>query len=174
MSMLRRHVRGREGQSASGENGLYKVQRFTARSRRRWTSHRNVQFLKRHTRCKHIDGYIVGLLKVCVCKHKLYIIYFNILQANHPNPGKPYSGTHRTAYLPDTKDGRQVLKLLKRAFDAKLLFTIGRSVTTGVENVVTWNDVHHKTSTHGGPTKYVFIEVFIVLSNNDDNGNFLK
>jgi deltex-like protein len=69
--------------------------------------------------------------------------------ANHPNPGAPYRGTHRTAYLPANKEGREVLRLLKRAFDAKLVFTIGRSNTTGQENVVIWNDVHHKTSTTG-------------------------
>ena len=73
----------------------------------------------------------------------------------HPNPGHPYSGTQRTAYLPDTKEGRKVLGLLRRAFDQRLTFTIGTSVTSGMPNQVTWNDIHHKTNTHGGPTKYV-------------------
>ena len=41
--------------------------------------------------------------------------------------------------------------LLKRAFDAQLIFTVGTSVTTGQSDVVTWNDIHHKTNTHGGP-----------------------
>ena len=73
-----------------------------------------------------------------------------IQSAQHPNPGSGYAGTHRTAYLPDNKEGREVLALLKRAFDQLLLFTIGTSVTTGATNVVVWNDVHHKTSRHGG------------------------
>ncbi|CAD5119710.1 DgyrCDS8300 [Dimorphilus gyrociliatus] len=72
----------------------------------------------------------------------------------HPNAGVPYSGTTRQAYLPDNADGKEVLNLLKKAWDEKLLFTIGRSVTTGMDNSVIWNDVHHKTSRSGGPTVY--------------------
>ena len=30
---------------------------------------------------------------------------------------------HRTAYLPDNREGREVLQLLHRAFDARLVFT---------------------------------------------------
>lgn len=73
---------------------------------------------------------------------------------NHPNPGKPYHGTSRTAYLPDTKEGREVLALLQKAFDAQLIFTIGQSATTGANNQITWNDIHHKTSISGGPSVY--------------------
>ncbi|OCT63238.1 E3 ubiquitin-protein ligase DTX3L [Xenopus laevis] len=73
---------------------------------------------------------------------------------NHPNPGKPYSGTYRTAYLPDSKEGREVLQLLEKAFKQKLVFTIGESRTTGAENTVTWNDIHHKTNTVGGPQEF--------------------
>ena len=73
---------------------------------------------------------------------------------DHPNPGKPYTGTSRTAYLPDNEQGRKVRKLLKKAFEQKLTFTIGRSVTTGEDNCVIWNDIHHKTSVKGGPTHY--------------------
>jgi len=69
----------------------------------------------------------------------------------HPNPGRRYEGTQRTAYLPDNREGREVLQLLKRAFDARLVFTVGTSVTTGRPNQVTWNDIHHKTSMYGGP-----------------------
>lgn len=72
----------------------------------------------------------------------------------HPNPGMPYHGASRIAYLPDSKEGTHVLKLLQRAFDQRLTFTIGRSSTTGKNNVVTWNDIHHKTSRDGGPTHY--------------------
>ncbi|KAM9410535.1 LOW QUALITY PROTEIN: E3 ubiquitin-protein ligase DTX3L-like [Pholidichthys leucotaenia] len=69
----------------------------------------------------------------------------------HPNPGQSYSGSNRTAYLPDNEKSREVVQLLKRAFDQKLIFTIGRSRTTGLDNQVTWNDIHHKTSPSGGP-----------------------
>ncbi|CAB4045901.1 probable E3 ubiquitin- ligase DTX3 isoform X2, partial [Paramuricea clavata] len=71
---------------------------------------------------------------------------------NHPNPGQRYTGTQRRAYLPGNKEGRKVLKLLRKAFDQKLTFTIGRSSTTGASNVITWNSIHHKTSVIGGPT----------------------
>nr|XP_019942667.1 PREDICTED: E3 ubiquitin-protein ligase DTX3L-like [Paralichthys olivaceus] len=69
----------------------------------------------------------------------------------HPNPGQTYTGVNREAYLPDNSEGREVLHLLKKAFDQKLIFTVGTSRTTGLENQVTWNDIHHKTSLSGGP-----------------------
>ena len=66
----------------------------------------------------------------------------------HPNPGQQYHGTTCTAYLPNCREGQEVLLLLKRAFDQCLIFTIETS-TTGVGSVV-WSDIHHKTSMHGG------------------------
>ena len=83
----------------------------------------------------------------------------------HPSPGQRYYGTSRTAYLPDCPEGREVLHLLKRAFDARLTFTIGTSVTTGMRNLVVWNDVHHKTSIQGGSTWYV---AFIFTSEHEN------
>ncbi|XP_057217699.1 E3 ubiquitin-protein ligase DTX3L [Triplophysa rosa] len=83
-----------------------------------------------------------------------YHIPNGIQQDEHPNPGRSYQGAARTAYLPDSSEGRKVLKLLERAFDQRLTFTIGHSSTTGRNNVVTWNDIHHKTSRTGGPTNY--------------------
>ena len=72
-----------------------------------------------------------------------------IFQEDHPNPGKWYSGTTRTAYLPDNPEGREISRLLRKAFEARLVFTIGKSNTTGQDNVVIWNDIHHKTSLSG-------------------------
>ncbi|CAB4040975.1 E3 ubiquitin- ligase DTX3L-like [Paramuricea clavata] len=72
---------------------------------------------------------------------------------DHLNPGKPYTRTNKTAYLPRNKEGKKVLKLLKKAFDQKLIFTIARSTTTGRDDCVVWNDIPHKTSTMGGPAK---------------------
>ena len=68
----------------------------------------------------------------------------------HPRPGHGYQGAIRTAYLPNNCEGQEVLQLLKRAFDARLIFTVGTSITSGQNDVVTWNDIHHKTSTRGG------------------------
>ena len=84
----------------------------------------------------------------------IYTFDGGIQGENHPNPGQRYTGTNRRAYLPDNTEGRKVLKLLRKAFDQKLTFTIGRSSTTGSTNVITWNDIHHKTSLKGGPTSF--------------------
>lgn len=72
---------------------------------------------------------------------------------DHPNPGFRYESTSRSAYLPDCPEGRKVLKLLKKAFDAGLLFKIGRSMTSNLDNQIIWADIPHKTSTSGGQTK---------------------
>ena len=68
--------------------------------------------------------------------------------------GQNYTGTTRVSYLPNNKEGREVLALLKVAFDRKLTFTVGTSVTTGRKNTVVWNGIHHKTSLYGGPTRF--------------------
>ena len=65
-----------------------------------------------------------------------------------------YSGTGRMAYLPDTPEGRKVLFLFQKAWDRRLLFTVGRSITTGADNTVVWSGIHHKTVTNGGPFGY--------------------
>ncbi|KAM7321975.1 hypothetical protein ACRRTK_018816 [Alexandromys fortis] len=83
-----------------------------------------------------------------------YIIESGIQTNEHPNPGKPYSGTQRTAYLPDNQEGRHVLGLLREAFNNRLIFTVGDSRVSGMSDVVTWNDIHHKTSTFGGPGNF--------------------
>lgn len=64
--------------------------------------------------------------------------------------GKRYEGTHRKAYLPDNAEGNEVLRLLEIAFDRGLLFTVGTSMTTGAQQVIVWNGVHHKTALSGG------------------------
>lgn len=76
-----------------------------------------------------------------------YSISSGIQGPEHPNPGRPFYavGFPRICYLPDTDKGRTVLKLLSVAFERRLVFTVGRSVTTGREDVVTWNEIHHKT-----------------------------
>lgn len=66
---------------------------------------------------------------------------------NHPNPGRAFFavGFPRICYLPENPTGRKILRFLKVAFDRGLLFTIGRSATTGREDVVVWKSVEHKT-----------------------------
>ncbi|KAH3789919.1 E3 ubiquitin-protein ligase DTX3L-like [Dreissena polymorpha] len=72
----------------------------------------------------------------------------------HPHPGKHYYGTSRTAYLPDNEEGRKVLRLLKASFKRRLTFTVGHSRTTGMDDCVTWNDIHHKTCPCGGQQNF--------------------
>ncbi len=79
-----------------------------------------------------------------------YSIPNGIQGHGHPSPGSHFYGTTRVAYLPDNQEGRKVLGLLQKAFDQRLIFTIGQSRTNGADNVVTWNDIHHKTSINGG------------------------
>ena len=64
--------------------------------------------------------------------------------------GVQYPPTHRSAYLPNSPEGREVLSLLKTAFERRLIFTLGTSVTTGRTNQIVWNGIHHKTSLSGG------------------------
>jgi len=83
-----------------------------------------------------------------------YIIPDGIQGPQHPNPGFPFCGAKRVAYLPNNDEGTNVLKLLQKAWEMKLTFRIGTSLTTGQTNCVTWNDIHHKTTNRGGPYGY--------------------
>jgi len=74
-----------------------------------------------------------------------YIHFFIVLKEGHPDPGKPYSGISRMAYLPYNEEGEMICRMLKVAFKRKLVFTIGHSRTTGRDGVITWNNIHHKT-----------------------------
>ncbi|XP_063065448.1 probable E3 ubiquitin-protein ligase DTX3 isoform X2 [Engraulis encrasicolus] len=85
----------------------------------------------------------------CICI--VYSFPPGLQAEEHPNPGVRYPGTDRVAYLPDSPEGNRVLGLLRRAFEQRLIFTVGTSMTTGMHNVITWNDIHHKTSIWGGP-----------------------
>ena len=80
------------------------------------------------------------------------IVNYTIKSGNFK--GKKYKGTNRMSYIPNTKNGRILLGLLKIAFDRKLTFIIGTSVTTGKTDTIVWNGIHHKTNITGGPTKY--------------------
>lgn len=74
----------------------------------------------------------------------------------HPNPGVHYRRERRVAFLPDCPQGQLAVKLLRVAFDRRLVFTIGYSRTTGRDNVITWNDIHHKTNIQGGPQRFAY------------------
>ena len=78
-----------------------------------------------------------------------YIFTDGIQADNHPNPGIPYTGTIRQAFLPYNEKGTEVVEKLKLAFDRKLIFTIGTSLTSGLNNQIIWNGIHHKTALEG-------------------------
>ena len=83
-----------------------------------------------------------------------YMVEPGVQGPKHPNPGKSFSGDYRQAFLPDNVEGRKVLELLKKAWMMRLTMTVGPSLSRGVNDVVTWNDIHHKTSLDGGPYGY--------------------
>ncbi|CAL4067511.1 unnamed protein product, partial [Meganyctiphanes norvegica] len=79
-----------------------------------------------------------------------YRIRGGVQATEHPSPGHPYQaiGFPRIAYLPNNTKGKKVLSLLQEAWRRRLIFTIGSSVTSGLKDVVTWNEIHHKTEWH--------------------------
>jgi deltex len=100
-----------------------------------------------------LDGSLPGHPGVGVIEIT-YSVPSGTQSAQHPHPGTPFSGTERTAFLPDNEAGRQILALLRTAFERRLTFTVGRSITTGQDNCVVWNGIHHKTRMHGGAASF--------------------
>ena len=95
---------------------------------------------------QHLAGYEnYGTIKIT------YFFPNGVQGPNHPHPGRQYTGDTRHAYLPNCPEGREVHTLLKKAFEARMIFTVGTSATTGKTNRIVWNDIHHKTSMFGGP-----------------------
>jgi len=76
--------------------------------------------------------------------------------AEHYHPGQPYSGDHREAFLPDNEAGREALELTKIAWQRRLIFTIGTSLTTRRENGIVWASIHFKTRMNGGQQRHGF------------------
>jgi len=69
----------------------------------------------------------------------------------HPNPGEPFRGLFCTSYLPNNPTGQEICNLLRSAFEARLIFTIGKCPATGEENKVVSNGIELKTNRSGGP-----------------------
>ncbi|KAJ8376941.1 hypothetical protein SKAU_G00075210 [Synaphobranchus kaupii] len=70
-----------------------------------------------------------------------YIIPKRIQTKAHPNPGKLFIGIKTEAWLPNSWEGEEVLKLLQRAFEQKLVFTV--AATDGAAERVVFNDIPH-------------------------------
>ena len=80
-----------------------------------------------------------------------YDMYGGVQKAYHINTGLEYKGTVREAYLPDTHEGRALLKRLQYAFRRGLTFTVGTSLSTRLPNSIVWASIHHKTIIVPGP-----------------------
>ena len=66
------------------------------------------------------------------------------------------AGFPRVCYVPRCPEGEEVLQLLRIAWERRLVFTVGTSVTTGCENCVVWNNIHHKTEPHSNTSGHGF------------------
>ncbi len=77
-----------------------------------------------------------------------YNFYDGTQSAEHPSPGESYTGMSCMAYFPDTQEGRHVLKLLQKAFDARKVFTVSMSASDGTGSVVI-NGIELKTTAKG-------------------------
>lgn len=88
-------------------------------------------------------------------KYGTIVITYNFKEEvqgpDHPNPGEPYSGLFCTSYLPNNPAGQDLCKLLRSAFLARLLFTIGKCPVTGEENKIVSNGIELKWNRSGGP-----------------------
>ena len=87
-------------------------------------------------------------------KEKTWVINYSFRSGVHPETNKHYGGDGRTAFIPDTEEGREILALLVLSFKRRLTFTVGFSVVRGCDNCIVWNGVHHKTRPSGGSTHY--------------------
>nr|KAG5702611.1 hypothetical protein BaRGS_027997 [Batillaria attramentaria] len=95
-----------------------------------------------------LPGYDLGSIVVD------YYIPSGVQEACHPNPGRYYSDCTRTAYLPYNAEGKEVLKMLEKAFAHRLIFTIGDSATPETSGAIVWAGIPHKTSMTGGPQNH--------------------
>ncbi|XP_031549211.1 probable E3 ubiquitin-protein ligase DTX2 [Actinia tenebrosa] len=120
--------------------------------------------------------------------HGMIVITYDfrtgIQDKEHPHPGKVYyaSGFPRICYLPDNEKGQKVFRLLKKAWERRLIFTVATSNTTGQDDTVVWNEIHHKTeafsniSGHGFPDPNYLDNVLAELAvqgidDSDDDGD---
>lgn len=65
-----------------------------------------------------------------------FTFYDGLQSPEHPNPGRSYKGISCVAYFPDTQEGKQLLKLLRKAFDARLVFTVSQTAANESGQVV--------------------------------------
>ncbi|XP_064189807.1 E3 ubiquitin-protein ligase DTX3L-like [Anguilla rostrata] len=93
------------------------------------------------------EGQMTWISGFNIFRNKYFRIIYDIPSGTqtgaHPNPGKPFTGIRTAALLPNTPDGEEVLYLLRRAFDQKLVFTV--AATGGAADRVVFRDIPHAT-----------------------------
>ncbi|XP_044032684.1 E3 ubiquitin-protein ligase DTX3L1 isoform X1 [Siniperca chuatsi] len=77
-----------------------------------------------------------------------YVFPDGMQTEKHPHPGQPYKGLRLCAYLPDNREGRRVLKLLDKAFNQQLLFSV--ATNKDGKDMVTTASIPLKTQPDGG------------------------
>ncbi|KAJ8276914.1 hypothetical protein GJAV_G00069310 [Gymnothorax javanicus] len=96
---------------------------------------------------KHVKDFL-GKDYICIT----YSIPSALQTEAHPNPGKPFDGIQTESWLPGedscyngcnyvTVKGEEVLKLLEKAFEQKLIFTV--AATDGAADRVVFTDIPH-------------------------------
>jgi len=65
----------------------------------------------------------------------------------HPSPGDPYFaiGFPKTAFLPDTEQGRSILEMLEKSFN------LGHTFVVDAGGDIVWGDIPHRTEFGGEP-----------------------
>ena len=73
----------------------------------------------------------------------------------HPDPGKPFFaiGFPKTAFLPDTEQGRSILEMLEKSFNLGHTFRIDRD-----GGDIVWGDVPHRTEFNGDKMTVEFLD----------------
>lgn len=94
--------------------------------------------------CSSLPGY-----EQCAGLSISFLFGDGVQGPSHPHPNQPYYGERRVAYLPDNKEGQDVLQLFKKAWKYGLLFTIGYSLTRNIDDVIIYNGIHMKTEQKG-------------------------
>ena len=78
----------------------------------------------------------------------LFVFYF--FQDGDPEPGAPFTGTNKVAYLPDTPDAKKLIDLYAKALKEGLLFYVDFDKKHKIYKTFLNKDTPLKTSMEGG------------------------
>ena len=92
-------------------------------------------------------------------------------QVYHPNPGASFTGTIRSSYVPNTKEGQELVMRLKCAWKRGLCLSVGTSMTTGESDVVVWSTIPHKTHRTGGAQRFGYPDPAYIAACNQELDN---